>query len=160
MKKIFYTPFDSPIGRLYIFSTDKGICQIAVSVPTGKFKEIIEINSKSSLLKNCSRQLENYFNGKRKAFTIPLDFLEGTEFQKEVWKVLRKIPYGQTLTYKAVALKIRRPKACRAVGNAVGKNPVPIIIPCHRVVREGGRLGGFALGIKIKKKLLKLEGVL
>jgi len=88
------------------------------------------------------------------------DFLSGTEFEKKVWDALLEIPYGSTSTYKLIAAKIGKPKACRAVGNAVGKNPIPVIIPCHRVIREDRSLGGFSSGIEIKKKLLRLEDIM
>lgn len=83
-----------------------------------------------------------------------------TPFQKKVWKVLQTIPYGETRTYKWVAQKIGKPRAVRAVGQACGANPLPLIIPCHRVVASGGKLGGFSLGVAMKKRLLKLEGIL
>jgi len=159
-EKFSCTCVNSPIGRIYIKGTRKGICYISISKFSPKLEKLIKIKQKSSLLKKCSNQLEDYFNRKRKTFTIPLDFPEGTEFEKKVWETLQKIPYGKTWTYKMVAEKIERPKSYRAVGNAIGKNPTPIIIPCHRVIREDGKLGGFSSGVEIKKKLLKLEGVM
>ncbi|MBM7582752.1 methylated-DNA-[protein]-cysteine S-methyltransferase [Caldicoprobacter guelmensis] len=104
-------------------------------------------------------ELKQYFRGQRKHFGVPVD-IEGTPFQMKVWKALQSIPYGQVQSYKEIAEKIGHPKAPRAVGRACGANPVPIIIPCHRVVAASGKLGGFSGGIEIKKVLLNLEGIL
>lgn len=101
-------------------------------------------------------QLEEYFDGRRKEFDIPIK-LRGTEFQKKVWNELLKIPYGATVSYKDIAIKIGNPKACRAVGMANHNNPILIIVPCHRVINENKKLGGYALGLDLKMKLLELE---
>ena len=105
------------------------------------------------------KQLEEYFSGKRRKFTLPLD-PQGTAFDKKVWKATQKIPYGQVRTYKDIAKMIGKPKASRAVGNALGRNPIPILIPCHRVIASNGTLGGYSSGLKIKKILLTLEKAL
>jgi O-6-methylguanine DNA methyltransferase len=109
----------------------------------------------------CS-ELQQYFSGKKLRFTCGLDFAAATEFQKKVWKAARQIAYGQVRTYGWLAEKIGCPEGSRAVGAALGKNPFPLIIPCHRVIRQGGGLGGFSAteGIALKKKLLQLEGAL
>lgn len=104
------------------------------------------------------REMSEYLEGKRKVFSIPLHF-HGTPFQESVWKVVASIPFGTTLTYSQIAERIGSPRACRAVGTAVGKNPIPIIIPCHRVLSRSG-LGGYSGGLHIKKVLLALEDVL
>lgn len=101
-------------------------------------------------------QLNEYFKGERKHFDLPLKPL-GTEFQKRVWKALMNIPYGETKSYKEIAIEVGSPKACRAVGSANNKNPIPIIIPCHRVIGSTGKLVGFAGGLNLKEKLLNLE---
>ncbi|MFS8542144.1 MAG: methylated-DNA--[protein]-cysteine S-methyltransferase, partial [Tissierellales bacterium] len=103
-------------------------------------------------------QIIDYLNGKRKSFFLPLD-LRGTDFQIKVWKELIKIPYGETRTYKDVAKNINVPKGYRAVGNALNKNPILIVIPCHRVIGSGGKLTGFRGGLELKAKLLALEGI-
>lgn len=113
----------------------------------------------SSLIKNAYRQLVEYFNKQRKTFDLPLA-PEGTEFQMKVWKALSDIPYGKTRSYKEIAIAIGNPKAVRAVGMANNKNPIPIIIPCHRVIGSDGKLVGYGGGLEIKEYLLKLEGVL
>lgn len=110
----------------------------------------------SPLIKETIKQLEEYFKGKRKLFNLPIK-AEGTEFQKKVWKELLKIPYGETCSYGEVAKQIGKPKASRAIGMANNKNPISIIIPCHRVIGASGKLVGYGGGIDIKEKLLKLE---
>jgi len=110
----------------------------------------------SDILKIASDQLSAYFLGKLKKFDLPLA-PNGTEFQKKVWAALCKIPYGDTRSYKEIAIEIRNPKACRAVGSANGSNPICIIIPCHRVVCSSGNMGGYSSGIAHKKELLDLE---
>ena len=104
----------------------------------------------------AKRELKEYFSGKRKKFSVPLN-AQGTAFQKSVWNQLSKIPYGKTVSYRDIAIKIKNKKAVRAVGTANGKNPFCIIIPCHRVIAADGSLGGYSGGIQFKKKLLALE---
>ena len=106
----------------------------------------------------AKKQLKAYFSGKLQRFDLPLH-LEGTEFQERVWKALRRIPHGKTLSYAVLAEKVGKPKASRAVGNANGKNPLPIIVPCHRVIAHNGGLGGYTGGLEKKRFLLKLEGL-
>ena len=103
---------------------------------------------------------KQYINGEKVCFKrIPLDLDKGTQFQKSVWDTARKIPFGKTLSYGEIAERIGRPKSARAVGNAMGKNPVPVIIPCHRVIASNGSLGGFSSGLEWKKVLLENEGI-
>jgi methylated-DNA-[protein]-cysteine S-methyltransferase len=104
-------------------------------------------------------ELDRYFAGNLTTFTVPLDPASGTPFQREVWKALTEIPYGKTSSYSGVARAVGRPKAFRAVGSANGRNDIPILIPCHRVIRADGTLGGYGSGLKIKKALLDLEEV-
>lgn len=111
---------------------------------------------KTPLTDKTFKELTEYFEGKRKSFDIPFK-LYGTDFQKKVWTELTKIPYGGTRTYKQIAQAIGNEKACRAVGMANNKNPLPIIVPCHRVIGSGGKLVGYGLGIEMKEALLKLE---
>ena len=109
-------------------------------------------------LRNAAKQINEYLDGKRKTFDIALE-PNGTDFQKKVWEELRKVPYGTTVTYGQLAAKIGKPKAARAVGSAMNKNPILIVQPCHRVVGSDGSLTGFAIGLDVKKRLLDLEGV-
>lgn len=108
------------------------------------------------VLENCASQLREYFAGERHSFDLPLA-PAGTEFQHSVWKALRRIPYGERCSYRDIAESITRPKAVRAVGAANGRNPLPIVVPCHRVVGSDGSLTGFAGGLEAKKLLLELE---
>ncbi|NLY70869.1 MAG: methylated-DNA--[protein]-cysteine S-methyltransferase [Clostridiales bacterium] len=113
-------------------------------------------HKETDLLREASKQLDEYFMGNRFKFDLPL-FLSGTEFQLKVWKALESIPYGETRSYKQIAEAIGNPKACRAVGMANNRNPISIIIPCHRVIGSSGRLVGYGGGLDIKEKLLQLE---
>jgi len=111
---------------------------------------------RTPLLERAARQLEEYFAGRRREFDLPLA-PAGTPFQREVWRALQRIPYGETRSYGEVAAMVGRPRACRAVGMADNRNPLPIVIPCHRVVGASGELVGYAAGLDIKRKLLALE---
>jgi methylated-DNA-[protein]-cysteine S-methyltransferase len=113
-------------------------------------------NKPAGIVKNCFDQLKEYFEGKRKIFSIDLDF-EGTDFQKKVWNELLKIPFGQTISYLELSRRIGDVKAIRAVGNANGKNPVSIIVPCHRVIGTSGKLIGYGGGLWRKRWLLEFE---
>ena len=142
---------DSILGHIGIIVDDTHLLNIFVGpVP---FKAKIE---ETPLIKKVEKQLSEYFEGKRKKFDIPIKTL-GTEFQETVWKELINIPYGTTLSYKELAKKIKTDKYTRAVGNANNKNPIPIIIPCHRVIGSRGDLVGYALGLEMKEKLLDIE---
>ena len=115
-------------------------------------------NQEKNIIKTAEQQLKEYFEGKRKVFNLPLE-ISGTEFQKKVYDELLKIPYGKTISYKELARRVGNENASRAVGGAVGKNPISIIVPCHRVIGSDGSLTGFGGGLPMKKKLLELEGV-
>ncbi len=110
-------------------------------------------------MENVRKDLYDYFNGCAVRFKVPLDLSIGTQFQRKVWRKVREIPYGELRSYKWVARSIGRAHASRAVGNAVGRNPVAPIVPCHRVVCSDGSLGGYSSGVAIKKRLLNLEGI-
>ena len=144
-----------------IFSTRKGIKRIFLNKKSSRInsREAIKLYPDDPYMFGVFTQLKEYFNLKRKKFYVPLD-IEGTGFQVKVWNELKKIPYGKTASYKDIAAAIRNVNAVRAIGNANGKNPVPIIIPCHRVIEHSGKLGGYSGGINIKEKLLELEGSL
>jgi len=146
--------YTSPVGILEIKTAEMAVREVRLlkSRP-----EILQTSSDSLVLGTC-RQLHEYFAGKRQLFDLPL-MPEGTHFQQTVWKQLQKIPYGKTISYRQLAEAVDNPKACRAVGSANGKNPIAIIIPCHRVISADGGLGGYAYGLDIKKHLLELEGI-
>lgn len=113
----------------------------------------------SPVINETIKQLTEYFEGKREDFNLPLA-PEGTPFQKKVWKALQEIPYGETRSYQDIAVAVGNPKGCRAVGMANNRNPIPIIIPCHRVIGKNGKMVGYGGGLDKKMKLLKLEGIL
>ena len=162
---LYYTSFNSPIGKIHLAATEKGLCEVGISEREKRFVKSLQKTYKikpvkdDAAFKELVKLLKRYFNGERIKIDIPFDF-QGTDFEKKVWKALLKIPYGKTKTYGEIAREIGLPNGARAVGNACGKNPIPIIIPCHRVVASNGGLGGYTGGIGIKKKLLKIEKVL
>jgi O-6-methylguanine DNA methyltransferase len=163
METIYYSSFDSPLlKKVFVASTEKGVCMVDFLTSEKDFlkrlkrrfpREVIRNDQKN---RNVLNQLKKYLKGKLQRFDCKLDF-KGTPFQKKVWSALTKIPYGQARSYQDVARAIGHPKAFRAVGNANGKNPIPLIIPCHRVIESNGSLGGFGHGIKVKKQLLDFE---
>lgn len=135
---------------LYLVATETHLINIQFTQPQKALLQTTELLSMATI------QLDEYFQGKRTTFSLPFK-LTGTPFQLAVWKELQNIPYGQTTSYKEIAQKINKPKACRAVGMANNKNPLPIIIPCHRVIGSNGKLIGYAGGLKLKNYLLELE---
>lgn len=145
--------YSSPVGVLEIKSTELHITWLQFKESAGIATEVVP-----EVLRECIRQLDEYFSGNRQDFSLPLA-TEGTHFQQSVWKALQTIPYGQTISYRQLAEKIGNPKACRAVGSANGRNPIAIIIPCHRVIAADHSLGGYAGGLDIKTRLLRLEGI-
>lgn len=145
-----YGYYKSPIGYIRIEAEDNHIIAL-------DFVENIGEEKISEIIVQCKKQLEDYFLGKRKKFDLDIKFLKGTEFQIKVWEALRSIPYGKTVSYKWIAEKIGNPKAVRAVGGANNKNPIAIIVPCHRVIGSNGKMVGYAGGIEKKEYLLKIE---
>ena len=135
---------------LYLVATETHLINIQFTQPQKALLQTTELLSMATI------QLDEYFQGKRTIFSLPFK-LTGTPFQLAVWKELQNIPYGQTTSYKEIAQKINKPKAYRAVGMANNKNPLPIIIPCHRVIGSNGKLIGYAGGLKLKNYLLELE---
>jgi len=141
---------ESPLGILILKSDGQAVTEISFS------EEDQEIQNSCAVLESCQEQLNDYFAGKLVSFDLPLK-PEGTEFQQKVWTELLKIPYGETITYMELAVRLGDIKAIRAVGTANGRNPIAIIIPCHRVIGAGNKLTGYAGGIWRKKALLELE---
>ena len=148
-----YCWYDSPIGILKIAEDDQGITEVSFQEERGADQK-----EGSLYLEMTLRQLEEYFAGTRRSFDVPLS-LKGTEFQKNVWHALMSISYGKTVSYQDIAAMIGNEKASRAIGNANHHNPVVIIVPCHRVIRADGSIGGYGGGIERKKYLLNLEGI-
>ncbi|GAM65821.1 methylated-DNA-protein-cysteine methyltransferase [Vibrio ishigakensis] len=155
---LYYNEFDSALGIITVQTSDKGIKGIWFETYTTKPDELGEHTSNHPILVSAKKQLSEYLNSERAEFDLPLD-ADGTEFQKQVWSELAKIPFGETRSYKQIAEAINKPKAVRAVGAANGKNPVSVVVPCHRVVGSNRALTGYAGGIERKKKLLELENI-
>ena len=148
---------DSPVGHLHLVASDRGLC--AVNFAAGKQKlrtEGIEHSDDNATLMRAEKQLAEYFAGKRKSFDIRLD-MRGTIFQLKAWQQLQKIPYGETISYGEQAKRVGDVKKARAVGMANGRNPISIIVPCHRVIGATGAMTGFGGGISTKEFLLKHE---
>ncbi len=147
----------SNIGPLYLVSSSKGLTGIFWTKQKFKLTTQLDLTNKAhQILDLTHKQLTEYFCGQRTQFKIPLD-LKGTDFQIKVWKKLLRIPFGKTISYKDLAMRIKNPKAVRAVGTANGKNPICIVIPCHRVIANNGLLGGYSGGLFKKQFLLKIE---
>lgn len=144
----------SPVGSLVLRASNKGL----VSIDRGKAARVKGEAKAEHVLDTTATQLAEYFAGERRTFRVPLD-LQGTPFQVQVWRTLQKIPFGKAVSYAQEAAMLGKPKAARAVGSANGRNPIPIIVPCHRVVAADGTLGGYSAGLPMKRKLLALEGV-
>lgn len=158
------TVLDTPIGRLVLEADAEALVHIGLP---GAPREARERNGAvhtprrgvvEGPLARASAQLEEYFSGRRRRFDLPLK-LSGTDFQRQVWETLAEIPYGSTISYAELAAMVGRPAAFRAVGQANGANPLPIVLPCHRVVASGGRIGGYGGGLEMKRRLLALEGL-
>lgn len=151
-----YCYYHTPIGRLLLIGEDGMLEQL--HFPNSAEQTVIEDNwhQDEECFADVLQQLEEYFAGHRQEFSVKMR-LKGTDFQRRVWQELRQIPYGKTASYGDIAKRIDNPKACRAVGAANGKNPVPIIIPCHRIIGNDGSMTGFGGGLELKRTLLELE---
>jgi len=164
---VSYAPADSPFGRLLLAATSRGLVRLAF--PEEHIDSVLErLASKVSpriveaprALEPVRRELDEYFSGRRRAFDLTLDWALVGPFGRRVLRVTAGIPYGAVLSYAEVAADAGSPRGFRAAGNALGANPIPIIIPCHRVLRSGGTLGGYGGGVERKRWLLELEGAL
>src|SRR5579862_5302020 len=153
-----YKTMKSPVGELKLVASAKGLAAILWENDNPRRVRLAPVSEDKNhpVLLETERQLNDYFSGKRKSFSVKLDF-KGTEFQKRVWAALLTIPFGETRSYGQIAKQIKNPKAVRAVGAANGKNPISIIAPCHRVIGSTGKLTGFAGGLEAKARLLALE---
>lgn len=160
--------FRSPWGWMGLAESPKGIQTIVLP---RRSKRAVESElrtqsgeplqqEQSARLEEASRQLLDYLAGRRNTFDVPLDLSQGTSFQRQVWRTLQRVPYGKLRSYQWIAARVGGRHYARAVGNAVGANPIPIVIPCHRIVAHDASLGGFSGGLSIKRKLLALEGTL
>lgn len=147
---LFFDSVESPLGLLYLVISAGQLAEIRIggerpSFPKGKAAE------------SFKEQLNSYFIGRLREFRQDIVFLHGTDFEKEVWLSLREVPYGETRSYKWLAEKVGRPKAVRAVGRALSRNPIPIVLPCHRIIESDGSIGGYSSGVDIKRRLLDME---
>ncbi len=166
METVYWSPLQHGSWQLYVAATGKGLC--CVTLPNESRETLsacIGRHYRGAILERNDRQmapyvreLAAYLNGRLQQFTIPLD-IKGTPFQLAVWDLLQQIPYGELVTYGEIATQLKKPTAARAVGAAVGANPVPPVIPCHRVVGKSGRLTGYRGGLDVKAALLRLEGI-
>jgi methylated-DNA-[protein]-cysteine S-methyltransferase len=152
----FTMPLDTPVGRLFLESDGDVLIAIRLPSPANVARDAGGHDA-PPVLKDTATQLEEYFAGDRTEFDLPME-LDGTEFQREVWRELTRIPYGETISYGELARRVGRPRGPRAVGQANGRNPIPIIVPCHRVLASNG-VGGYGGGLPMKRALLAVEGV-
>ena len=146
----FYDTFDSPVGKLFLIFSGKKLSGI-------DFKKPADIQKKGIAPHLITNELKEYFEHGKDTFAIEIVLIRGTEFDHRVWLTLKEIPFGETRTYKWLAEKIGKPNASRAVGQALGRNPIPILLPCHRIIESDGSLGGFSGGVDIKRRLLDIE---
>ena len=151
---IYHDQLSTPLGTLTLEATDRGLSSVRFPKRAGPYAGQSPDNP---TLSQAKRELSAYFAGKLKQFSVPLDW-QGTDFQQSVWEALTHIPYGETVSYADIARAIGRPKSARPTGGAVGANPLPIIVPCHRVIGSDQTLTGFTGGLNIKVALLELEG--
>ena len=152
-----YTHIETPIGRLLLHGDERGLTGLAFEQNGEAVRPLPGWHRSASPFAEATAQLAAYFAGELRTFDLPL-ILEGTPFQVRTWRELQRIPYGHTISYGELARRIQRPKAVRAVGAANGRNPLPIVVPCHRVIGSDGTLTGFGGGIDVKRFLLELEG--
>lgn len=163
IEKVSYTTMDSPIGELFIAATELGLVRIAFengnweAVATQLGRRIGPLKDDPTTLQPIIAELEEYFAGKRKEFTIGVDLRLANGFRRNVLEYLRSIPYGETKSYAEVAQAAGSPRAMRAVGSACANNPIPLVVPCHRIVRSDGTMGGYGGGLSIKESLLDME---
>jgi methylated-DNA-[protein]-cysteine S-methyltransferase len=153
--------YDSPLGPMLLAATDSGVAGVWFEGQRHGPDSTGWVDQPGHpMLRQARQQLADYFAGQRDGFDLPLDLRLGTAFQQSVWQALLRIPRGETTSYGELSRRVGRPQAARAVGAAVGRNPVSVVVPCHRVVGTGGALTGYAGGLERKSALLKLEGAL
>ena len=163
---VAYDLIESPIGSLFVATTDRGVCEIGFDPePEAEVERLARLHGARVLrsprpVQNVRRELDEYFEGRRRDFDLRVDLTALPAFQQLVLAELQRVPYGDTDTYGGLARRIGSPRAARAVGGALNRNPVPIVVPCHRVVGASGSLVGYAGGLERKEKLLALEGAL
>ena len=163
---VAYDLVDTPIGTLLIAATERGLCRIAYDADAEQEVERLARSFGVRVLRSASpidparRQLDEYFEGHRQRFELPLDIDSLAEFNRRVLQELARVPYGEVVTYGELATRSARPRAARAVGTVMNRNPLPIVLPCHRVIGSTGKLVGYGGGLERKEALLRLEGAL
>jgi methylated-DNA-[protein]-cysteine S-methyltransferase len=162
---VYYAGMEGPIGDIWMAVTDKGLMRVSFAQDETSFITEIHERTRAEVLPSSEKlgrivaELREYFSGTRSRFDFDIDLSLVTPFQRRVLQAAAGIPIGQVITYGELAGRIGQPQACRAVGQALGRNPIPVVIPCHRIVGGGGGIGGYTGGLHIKRKLLELEGV-
>ena len=153
--------FNTPWGWVQVTASEKGVTSIDLSISDRTAREFrAGAEAAASIVEEAQAQLLAYIDGRRREFSLPVDWSAGTPFQRKVWKAITRIPYGRVRSYQWVAMRVGGKQYARAVGMALGANPVPIVVPCHRIVAHDGSLGGFSCGLPMKRRLLSLEGTL
>jgi methylated-DNA-[protein]-cysteine S-methyltransferase len=164
-RRIWCASLPSPIGEVCVAATTSGVCRVSYGRTQEQFVDGVErdlgpcVPGNTGPLQQAIAELAEYFAGKRRRFTCPVDLSCRTPFQQRVLQTVSRIPWGSVLSYAEVAEQVGAPRAARAIGGVMSRNPVPILVPCHRVIRAGGQLGGFGGGLGYKIKLLALEGI-
>lgn len=163
---VAYDVADTPVGPLLLAASERGLCRISYDPEPERLLESLARGFGARVLRSpkplepVRRELDEYFEGRRREFDLPLDVSPVTGFNREVLDALARVPYGEVTTYGTLAAKVGRPNAARAVGGFMNRNPIPIVLPCHRVVGADGRLVGYGGGLERKEQLLRLEGAL
>jgi methylated-DNA-[protein]-cysteine S-methyltransferase len=159
MDKIYYTLFETPFCEIFLVGNEEGLSHLHLNTQDGKrqFKISAHWKRQDRFFIEAQRQIDAYFAGELTHFDLVLNLEQGTPFQQKVWQTLRSIPFGSLRTYQQIAEAVGHKKAARAIGMANSQNPIPLIVPCHRVIASNGQLGGFASGLKIKEKLIQFE---
>ena len=161
---LYWASIITDLGQISLAATEQGLCKLSFGAADAAWlAELREVWQEDILpdqarLSDTVEQLRQYLAGERRAFDLPMDLSQGTAFQQAVWRATMTIPYGQVCSYGQVAALIGKPRATRAVGGALGRNPVPVIVPCHRVIAADGSLGGFSIGLPLKRALLQIDG--
>ena len=163
---VAYDLVDTPVGDLLVAATERGLCRIAYDAePEQELERLarafgIRVLRSAKPIETARRELDEYFDGKRQRFDLPVDISLVAEFNRRVLKELARVPYGEVVTYGELAARASRPRAARAVGTVMNRNPLPIVLPCHRVIGANGKLVGYAGGLERKEALLRLEGAI
>jgi methylated-DNA-[protein]-cysteine S-methyltransferase len=163
---VAYDLVDTPVGTLFVAATDRGLARIAYDAePEGEMERLartfgVRVLRSPAPIERTRRELDEYFEGKRRVFDLPLDLALLADFNRLVLRELARVPYGQVVTYGELAARAERPRAARAVGTVMNRNPLPIVLPCHRVIGANGKLVGYGGGLERKEALLRHEGAL